>query len=366
MDQLFKANRPGGVPTTLYPSQSTSRATRNLTSGNDNAGQFGTYIYSSYGTSGGSFGANTGYMTSELPWVWGSNILFAPTNKGADGACLEVGSGYNYNLQSAQVYAFDFCDGTPIGNLHTMKSIDSTFRSLYERNFGDGLPAYFYEVVRNPDGHWTAYLYDYTDGLWLPFYTSAGTTLNAIPAAKQGSVGWDMFETHYYANGTCPYVPEVHSFAKQYYDLATETWQYLENEPGAQYNIPPAQGTDCIGWDDGSGQGYFYSIGYNAGLHDWTVDAYQSQPPPPPDGGGGDPCDPTITDCCGLAIGGCTCIDPVICCDLYGTYCCDSFVGGPCAYDVRRSVSTMRRRQSNASSGGDARSRDTSRERRQT
>jgi hypothetical protein len=117
---------------------------------------------------------------------------------------------------------------------------------------------------------------------------------------------------------------------------------------------------------DGSGQGYFYSIGYNAGLHDWTVDTYQSQPPPPPGGGVGDPCDPTITNCCGLVIGNCVCIDPLICCDLYGTNCCDSFTGNPCALDVRRSVSMMRRRHGNASSSGDARSRYTSQERRET
>jgi hypothetical protein len=365
MDRLFKANRRGGVPTTLHPSQSSSRTTQNVTSGGDHAGQFGTYIYSTYGTSGGSFGANTGYMTSELPWVAGADVLFAPTNKGADQACLEVGSGYNYAGQSAQVYAFDFCDGSPTGNLHTMKTIDSTFRSVFERNFGDGLPSYFYEVVRNPDGHWTAYLYDYTDALWLPYYTSAGTTLNAAPASQQGNEGWDMFETHYFAGGECPYVPEVHSFAKQYFDSLTGTWQYLEYEPGAQFNLQTNQGTDCLQWDDGSGEGYFYSIGYNAGLHDWTVDTYPSQPPPPPGGGVGDPCDPVITDCCGLAIGGCNCFDPIICCDLYGTYCCDSFVGGPCALDVRRSVS-MRRRQGNASSRGDASSRDTGQERGQT
>jgi hypothetical protein len=208
-------------------------------------------------------------MSSEMLWVNGANVLFSPTNKGADGACLEVGSGYNFQAQGAQVYAFDFCDGSSIGSLHKLKDIDATFRSIYERNVGDDLPSYAYETVRNPDGRWTAYLFDYTDDLWLPFYTSPGTRMNAIPAAAQGNDGWNMFETHYYTSGPCPYVPEIHSFATQYYNRFTGTWQYLENEQGAQYDVPLNQtGTDCLISDDGSGAGYWYAIGYNAGLHD--------------------------------------------------------------------------------------------------
>jgi hypothetical protein len=285
-------------------------------------------------------------MTSEIPTVSLTNILFAPTNKGADRACLEVGSGYNFKLQSAQVYALDFCDGTAEGTLYTMKTIDSSFRSLYERDFGDGLPSYFYEVVRTVDGHWTAYLYDYTDGLWLPFYTSVRTMLNTIPAAVQGNEGWDIFESHYYAVGSCPFVPEVHSFGKQYFDMSTSSWRYLEYEPGATFDIPATQlGTDCLESDDGTGVGYFYSIGYNAPLHDWTVDAYPSLRPPP-GGGGGDPgCDPAVQDCCGSDPVSCFCFNQLSCCELYDSSCCPSgFTSTHCTDAITRDVSNERRR----------------------
>ena len=140
MDAALKRYRPNGVPTSLHPAlqdSSTLRGTRNHTIGS-HGGQFGTYIYSSYGTSGGSFGANTGYMSTEVWPIAGTNTLFAPTNKGADRACLEVGTGYNYRLQGAQVYAYDFCDGTALGTLYTMNFIDAGFRKNYERNYGDG------------------------------------------------------------------------------------------------------------------------------------------------------------------------------------------------------------------------------------
>jgi hypothetical protein len=189
-------------------------------------------------------------------------------------------------------------------------------------------------------------LFNATDGVWQSFYVSKGTTLNPIAAQQQGAEGWDIFETKFSAIGNCPFVPEIHSFAKQYLDSATGTWQYLEYEPGAQYNDSSGYGTDCLNDDDGSGRGNYYTIGYAAGLHDWTVDSNLSVRQPP-GGGGGDPgCDPTVQDCCyGLS---CFCFDPAICCDLYGTGCCNSFTStSPCAYSVGsvRKPSSRRRQQ---------------------
>ncbi len=50
------------------------------------------------------------------------------------------------------MYYNDFCGS----GVNTEKTIDSTFQSTYEANYGDGLPEFTVESVLEGDGKWTA------------------------------------------------------------------------------------------------------------------------------------------------------------------------------------------------------------------
>jgi hypothetical protein len=295
-------------------SSSGSRQTRNVANGSDTAGQFGIYEYPNQSFHAGSFGYQTGYEQVEIGFMLlGTNVLYAPTNRAPGGNCLEIGSGYWAG--QAKVYAYDFCDGT--GKFHWLEDIDGNFRANFERDWGDGLPSYFYETYWNNSlNEYTVLLYNATQGYWVWEYNSAGSTVGVPSLATQG---WNMFETHYFTGGACPPVLSAHGGGIQWLDPATNAWETIENVPGIVYNYHYGEsGTDCINQDDGSGRGYWYSLSFPTG-HDWYVDASPSNPPYT--GGGG--CDPVESDCCSQ--------DGTCSCDLYNLQqCCDISGGVSC------------------------------------
>lgn len=326
-----------------------SRQVRNVATGYDTAGQFGIYEYPNQTFRAGSFGFQTGYELVEMAFMFnGNNILYAPTNRAPGGNCLEIGSGY-WGVQ-AKVYAYDFCDGT--GKFHWLEDINDSFRQNFERDWGDGLPSYFYETYWNESiNGYTVLLYNATVGQWVWEYNSTGSTVGLPGFATNG---WNMFETHYLNGGACPPVLSAHGADAQWLNPATNAWEFLDSVPGLVNNYHWNEaGTDCLNQDDGSGRGYWYALSISSG-HDWYVDSYPSASYT----GGGGGCDPTVSDCCAID-GTCTCdlYSMQGCCGMYDAYSCgdcgdiiyytqnpvDCYAKGS---SIRRSVNIKRRQQS--------------------
>lgn len=267
-----------------------ARTAQNVLYDSDHGGQFGLYSYQGAYFASGTYGYQTGYETVETAYAFPSgDYLFAPTNRGVGGSCLEIGTSYSW--LAAQVYAYDFCDpGSTIGVFHYLFTIDGSFRSSYERDYGDGLPSYAYETYYNwGNGKWDALLYNASTGQWEVRYESQTGTLN--PQA-QGANGWNMFETHYLntnAQGVaCPLALEVHSQNAQWIN-PSGGWQYLDSVPGITYGYRAYdQYNQCLDDDDGSGRGYYYLL---AGVsdHEWYVESEPSEDPCAIHNCGGDP-----------------------------------------------------------------------------
>lgn len=267
-----------------------SRSAQNVVYDPDRGGQFG--IYSDQGAFfySGTFGAMTGYETVETAFAIPLNDwLYAPTSRGPGGACLEIGT--SYTTAAAQVYAFDFCDssfgGTPgVGKFHYLFTIDGSFRSSYERDYGDGLPSYLYETYFNyGSDRWDVLIYNASannnQGQWELRYESQSKMLNSTKGAASG---WNMFETHYMStqsnpspSSACPLTLEAHSANSQWINPNSGGWEYLDTIPLVEYRYRVYDvNNQCLDDDDGSGRGYYYLMD-GISLHEWYVDAYPSQ-----------------------------------------------------------------------------------------
>lgn len=272
-----------------------SRTVRNVLYDPNQGGQFGLYSYQTAFFPSGTFGYQTGYEAVEISYAMPVNdLLYAPTNRGVGGSCLEIGSAYT--KYAAQVYAYDFCDHAlssgGVGVFHYLFQIDGAFRATYERDYGDGLPSYLYETYYDwGTGKWAVLFFNASSGTWENRYESQTGTLD--PAA-QGANGWNMFETHYFADeqsnrsGACPLAFEAHSWNLQWIN-PSGGWQYLDTVPGLSYVYRTYDpNNQCLDADDGSGRGYYYLLD-GVTLHEWYVDAYASQADPCANGCGGYP-----------------------------------------------------------------------------
>jgi hypothetical protein len=247
--------------------------------------------------------------------------LYAPTGKPGNG-CIEVGTeNFPGSGRPPNVYAFDFCDGTsPIGSFTRLVWIDPG--SVYVRTIS-GIPSYTFQSLRNPDGKWTVYLYNFSTGAFDPLYTSPDNRYRPGMAGWQQTTLWDMFEPKVQDDVTgltpCMGTPPVVSSGLA--ELTPSGWARLDALPDISTNAGSTT-PSCFGSDDGSGVGYYYFFAL-ADYSDWSVGAYVSQPPPPPPPSGCDPnvdplacCDPSVSACCDPTLGACcialTCLPPCI------------------------------------------------------
>ncbi|HEY0392874.1 MAG TPA: hypothetical protein VGD01_00130 [Candidatus Elarobacter sp.] len=159
---------------------------------------------------------------------------------------------------------------------------DDSFRDLYERNWGDGLPAYVYETFfdwgRN---RWVAMLYNASTSAWDLIYVSNS---NNLVSTAEPVEGWDMFEAHYEgtSNNICPPMLTLHSYNNQWINPATGNWESVASVPQQQLMRHEGYaGMECLNGDDGSQRGYFYLL-TGVSLAEWYVDSYPSASAPPP------------------------------------------------------------------------------------
>ncbi len=343
---LFVQGRDHGLPLSVGRVRRTATAARspsNVVIGS--GGQTGTYIDDGFGQSAAYTGLranHSGWNDTEFGFNQFQNLpLYAPTGH-APYSCLEVGSRYQPGFFPASVYVLDFCnpdragskdpnDGTLIGMFTTLFALDDpSFRTNYEADFGDGVPSYSIEILRNPDGKFTAYFYNWVVGSWLPRYTSVSANFN--PGFLQPERGWEIFEPKF-VTGTCPSTPITEVSAAYGYNVVTNAFVDFGNIPGAR------QGDDiipsCIGFDDQTAQGFYYLFTPGTTLGYWRVTSYPSYvppPPPPPPG----PCDDPASCCMTFRCSDCGFVD--MCCDpvLDDTCCGNKFTQSGCGLSLPR------------------------------
>ncbi|MEU6174243.1 hypothetical protein ABZ832_20265 [Streptantibioticus parmotrematis] len=114
------------------------------------------------------------------------DVLYAPTLKPRDGACIEMVTVHTND--QPQIWAWDWCTSTG-QDVGASVDVDSSFLKDYGTTV-NGRSAYTVEVALTDaaSNTWTAYLYDYATKAWQTFFTSGGTDQAGV------DYGWDMFE----------------------------------------------------------------------------------------------------------------------------------------------------------------------------
>ncbi|AEW98719.1 hypothetical protein [Streptantibioticus cattleyicolor] len=150
------------------------------------------------------------------------DVLYAPTFKPGPGACIELVTVHTDS--GAEIWAWDWCtnSGTDIGATVT---VEDAFLARYGTTVG-GRTAYSAKVEQTDatSNTWTAYLYDYSAGVWRTFFTSNGTDHSGV------AYGWDMFE--YYSA----------------VDPATGNVQVCDDLAGRTVESGATQIRDAAGW----------------------------------------------------------------------------------------------------------------------
>ncbi|MGP6159474.1 MAG: hypothetical protein ACLPYS_18525 [Vulcanimicrobiaceae bacterium] len=129
------------------------------------------------------------------------NYLYAPTTKGANDACLEIGTSYYRYPGSAStaayIYFYDFCGGAG-----ATVNVDSTFLGNYVTGATPTRNAHYQlEILRvnstSPET-WLGRLYNVKTHVWDTVYTTQGD-FNGWAGR-----GWTMYETHYFTPASSP------------------------------------------------------------------------------------------------------------------------------------------------------------------
>jgi hypothetical protein len=129
------------------------------------------------------------------------NFLYAPTTKGANGACLEIGTSY-YRLPGSSstgafVYFYDFCGGA--GETVT---VDGTFLAGYVTPATATRNAHYQieilESTATSPPTWYGRLFDVKTKVWDTVYAAQGSF------SGWNGRGWTMYETHYFTPDSTP------------------------------------------------------------------------------------------------------------------------------------------------------------------
>jgi hypothetical protein len=129
------------------------------------------------------------------------NYLYAPTTKGANDACIEIGTSY-YRLPgslstAAYVYLYDFCGGPG-----STVNVDGTFLTNYVTPASRGRNAHYQmeilEVTTTSPPTWLGRLYNVKSHVWDTLYSTTGSYNG------WNGRGWTMYETHFFATNSTP------------------------------------------------------------------------------------------------------------------------------------------------------------------
>jgi hypothetical protein len=205
---------------------SSTRSTRSIDA--DQGGQAG-YL----GISGEYFGAYANQSMYDASAIQLNDMspLYAPTLR-APKSCLEVTTIY-FQGQN-QIGIWDFCQATTAQSFSKIISADAAWKSAHLRNFGDGIPAYTVEQSVDASTTWRALIFNYSTGAWEDVFDAVGVA---------NSVGWDIFETHYEGEQTCPALPQITSSNIQLMQRGVG-WASINQIAGV---IPVASSGECFG-----------------------------------------------------------------------------------------------------------------------
>lgn len=175
--------------------------------------------------------------------------LFAPTTRGTNGACIEVGTAYTASPGSTstnvEVYAFDFCmTGGP--NWGKRVAVTQDFIDTYAGATAHGQRAYALAVYTNDttitgSSPWRAELYNFKTQQWEEFYTSRGSFAAYDPR------GWSIFETWYQPGQCSKSLPVLGVEGLAYYQPVSKQWENLAETMSPQGTVPLRNHTDLGG-----------------------------------------------------------------------------------------------------------------------
>ena len=185
----------------------------------------------------------TGTITLKLPVnATRTQILYAPTTRPPNGACLEVGTAYTTDITtkqtSASVYVYDFCkpggsdfaippiavDGQPQPIV-----VDDDFMATYAGAMTKNhIPAYVVAIF-TPDSAvsgtstWYAQLFNYKTKEWDVKYSGHGS-FTADPR------GWSIFETYFQAGLCSESLPPLGADQLAFFNPKSQAWEALAQQ----------------------------------------------------------------------------------------------------------------------------------------
>jgi len=185
----------------------------------------------------------TGTIQLKLPVnATRTQILYAPTTRPPNGACLEVGTAYTTDITtkqtSASVYVYDFCkpggsdfaippiavDGQP-----QPIAVDDDFMATYAGAVTNNrIPAYVVAIF-TPDSTvsststWYAQLFNYKTTKWDIKYSGHGS-FAADPR------GWSIFETYFQAGLCSESLPQLGADQLAFFNPKSQAWESLAQQ----------------------------------------------------------------------------------------------------------------------------------------
>jgi hypothetical protein len=170
-----------------------------------------------------------------------TQILYAPTTRPPNGACLEVGTAYTTDITTKQtvatVYVFDFCKPgggdfaiPPIAVAGRPEPIliDTNFMTTYAGAVTHDSPAYAVAIFTTDStvsstSNWYAQLFNYTTKQWETKYSTQGS----FPEDPRG---WSIFETYFQAGLCSESLPPLGADELSFFNSATQAWERVAKQ----------------------------------------------------------------------------------------------------------------------------------------
>ncbi len=174
-----------------------------------------------------------------------SQTLYAPTTRGPNGSCLEMGTNYTRDVTSSvtssTVYVFNFCKSP----MQFVKEIPVTadFLATYGQGSIGGIAAYAISIfsldkIVSDEMTWYAEIYNYKNKTWDLLLTTKGYYSGDFR-------GWSIFETWYRAGQCSPTLPVLTVALLKYLNIETGQWEPVQSNMTQLQNSLHAGG-DCF------------------------------------------------------------------------------------------------------------------------
>ena len=184
----------------------------------------------------------TGTIQLKLPeGATRTQILYAPTTRPPNGACLEVGTAYTTDIATKQtvgnVYVFDFCKPgggdfaippIAVAGQPAPIAIDGDFMTTYAGAVTHGNPAYAVAIFTTDSAisgasTWYAQLFNYKTKQWETKYSTQGS----FPEDPRG---WSIFETYFQAGLCSESLPPLGADGLSFFNSATQSWDRVAKQ----------------------------------------------------------------------------------------------------------------------------------------